>query len=1008
MSPPPATPRYELGDEIARGGQGVVFAARDTLLGRDVAVKALREGVPPGSHAAHRFLDEARITAQLQHPGIPPVHDLGTLADGRPFLAMKLIKGRTLAALLAAGADAGSKPELIPAFEQLCQAVAFAHAHGVVHRDLKPANVMVGAFGEVQVMDWGLAKVVGHRLDAATAADGTTTAPLTDVRSIRGADDATRAGSMIGTPAFMAPEQAIGAVDQIDARTDVFGLGAILCVVLTGKPPYVGGDAESTRQLAARAKLDDAFGRLAGCGADPDLVALCRRCLAPEKADRPADAGVVADAVAALRAAADDRARQADLDRVKAEGERARAEAEAREQRKRRRVQLALAAAVGLLALGGGAFGWWQERQATARRTEADNRDRDERERRARTAGVVAELLDQCAAALRADDTDRAAILLHQAEARAADGGAEELTDRLARCRIDLAVLRDLDVLDHMQWASSNVDLKSIVAAVGPGVRDTSGAFRAAFGRLGAVPGEVLPEEVARRMAASTIRERLIGGLDLWLQALVFESVPWRTVLPDSSGYQFPTRVDAADPVLAVLRVADPDPYRNEIRAESLKTGGGRFGALVRLPDAEVQPPWFVPVMANPYFGRGDDESLRWSRGLLVAAHRRSPGNLRVIAALSNLAGYTTGAWGNAEALTWAEAAVAARPGSAMAHHTLGWGLLRNDDPGGAAAEYREAIRIAPHVGLFHESLAKALGKTGDPRGAVAENREALRLDPTLTHLRFMIGNDLLEAGEVDAAVAEWRDAARAETRPQVRYLLAHSLLRAGDLDGAIDVCRQTVRSGKRSVQVEQMLAEAERVREVLAGRAEPAAPAELDQSARAWAAPLYRRFAQAARLYERAFAADPDLASDLVVQRRYNAACYAARAARGDGVDAPPDPESRAALRRQALAWLRAELSLRRARAGSWNVADRQEAARVLAHWLADPDLAGVRHPFFLTALPAGEAAAWRALWADVRAARDEAQRPPPPPTVAPPPRDVKRPGAPGDAGCASRAANR
>src|SRR5436305_11921046 len=150
----------------------------------------------------------------------------------------------------------------------------------------------------------------------------------------------------------MPPEQAVGAVDQIDERSDVFGLGAILCAVLTGRPPYVGADFESTRQLAARAKLGDAFTRLDACGADPGLVEMCKRCLAAEKADRPADAGEVARAVADLRAAAEERARRAEVDR-------ARAEAEAREQRKRRRVQLALAAALGLLLVGGGAFAWY-------------------------------------------------------------------------------------------------------------------------------------------------------------------------------------------------------------------------------------------------------------------------------------------------------------------------------------------------------------------------------------------------------------------------------------------------------------------------------------------------------------------------------------------------------------------------------------------------------------------------------------------------------------------------
>src|SRR5262249_21307665 len=158
-------------------------------------------------------------------------------------------------------------------------------------------------------------------------------------------------GTVVGTPAFMPPEQATGAVDQVDERSDVFGLGAVLCAILTGQPPYVGADSESTRRLAARARLEDAFARLDGCGAEPAVVALCKRCLSPEKADRPADAGAVAAAVAGLRAEADERARRAEVDRAAAEARaqeeantRRVAEEKAREQRKRRRVQQALAA----------------------------------------------------------------------------------------------------------------------------------------------------------------------------------------------------------------------------------------------------------------------------------------------------------------------------------------------------------------------------------------------------------------------------------------------------------------------------------------------------------------------------------------------------------------------------------------------------------------------------------------------------------------------------------------
>ncbi|MFO0801854.1 MAG: serine/threonine-protein kinase [Gemmataceae bacterium] len=368
--------RYELGDEIASGGQGSVFHAYDRVLNRDVAVKVLRAGFAVDSAPARRFREEARITGQLQHPGIPPIHDLGTLPDSRPFLAMKLIRGRTLAQVLD---EQPVFTQLLPVFEQICQAVAYAHDRHVIHRDLKPANVMVGAFGEVQVMDWGLAKLLGEAApDGATEASsaGDTTAAATEIHSDGDDSSHTRAGSVLGTPAYMPPEQAIGAIDQLDARSDVFGLGAILCVLLTGKPPYVGADSESTRQMAARVKLDDAWSRLDACGAENEWISLCKRCLAPEKADRPKDAAEVAAAVAGLRTAAEARARQAELDRVRIEGELRTAELKATELRRRRRIRLALfgsIALIGVAVAGGGLLVRQQrlEREVQAERARA-------------------------------------------------------------------------------------------------------------------------------------------------------------------------------------------------------------------------------------------------------------------------------------------------------------------------------------------------------------------------------------------------------------------------------------------------------------------------------------------------------------------------------------------------------------------------------------------------------------------------------------------------------------
>ena len=231
--------------EIARGGMGAVLRGRDPDLGRDLALKVLLDQHRDRSDLVDRFVEEAQICGQLQHPGVVPVYELGTLADHRPFFTMKLVKGQTLAALLAERSSPTAElPRFLSIFEAVCQTMAYAHARGVIHRDLKPSNVMVGSFGEVQVMDWGLAKVLpkeGSRRESPRRLRSTRRS-WPRLRS-NGDSDLSQAGSVLGTPAYMAPEQARGETESIDRRADVFALGSILCEILTGSPAFVGGSA---------------------------------------------------------------------------------------------------------------------------------------------------------------------------------------------------------------------------------------------------------------------------------------------------------------------------------------------------------------------------------------------------------------------------------------------------------------------------------------------------------------------------------------------------------------------------------------------------------------------------------------------------------------------------------------------------------------------------------------------------------------------------------------------
>src|SRR5262249_24224105 len=214
---------------------GIVWQAMDLDLDREVAVKLLREEHEISRAVIRRFVTEARIAGRLQHPGIVPVYELGAFSDGRVYLVMKLVTGRSLTDLLRSrGSELGPLPELLQVFERVCQTIAYAHERGVIHRDLTPANIVVGEFDAVQVMDWGIAKVLGaspdpEELSREEARKGETVQDM-----LRGQQ--TREGSVLGTPGYMAPEQAQGRLDQLDERCDVFALGAILFEIVTARP----------------------------------------------------------------------------------------------------------------------------------------------------------------------------------------------------------------------------------------------------------------------------------------------------------------------------------------------------------------------------------------------------------------------------------------------------------------------------------------------------------------------------------------------------------------------------------------------------------------------------------------------------------------------------------------------------------------------------------------------------------------------------------------------------
>jgi hypothetical protein len=285
--------RFQRIRQVNRGGIGCINAARDPVLGRRVAIKVLRPELQGNEAAATKFAEEAQITGQLEHPNIVPIYDLGMDEQG-PFIVMKLIRGQSLGEMIAEARSGPERPEMLPRFVEitmkLCDALSFAHSRGVIHCDLKPENVMVGDFGQVYLMDWGVALLASSRGVAppsSTRPRGRPTElfdPTDDESLVRVASNEGSTSKVWGTPAYMAPEQVSARTEGIDERTDVFGLGGVLHEILTGRPPNDWQKLHGpglNHALDPLPKASDLWKQL-----PPELCRITLKALAPKSDDR--------------------------------------------------------------------------------------------------------------------------------------------------------------------------------------------------------------------------------------------------------------------------------------------------------------------------------------------------------------------------------------------------------------------------------------------------------------------------------------------------------------------------------------------------------------------------------------------------------------------------------------------------------------------------------------------------------------------------------------------------
>jgi serine/threonine-protein kinase len=810
--------RYQLIGEIARGGMGSVFKGRDPDLGRDLAVKVLLDPHCDQSELISRFVEEAQICGQLQHPGVVPVYDLGTLADRRPFFAMKLVKGRTLAALLSGRSSPDDDlPRFLSIFEAICQTMAYAHARGVIHRDLKPSNVMVGRFGEVLVMDWGLAKILpkdGPKSEVTSQPAGETI--VARVGSI-GDADLTELGSALGTPAYMAPEQARGELDAIDRRTDVFALGSILCEILTGEPVFSGSSPIEIVKTARRGATAKALQRLEQCGADDELLALARDCLAADPAYRPPDAGAVAGRMTAYLAGVQERLREAELSRVEAQAHaeeetkrRALAERLAEEERgraeeanrraalegQRRKLQLGLAASLLALTTAGGlgTTYYLQQRQAKAAAVQQIlGRASMLRDLARQHAGdparwqVALAAIDQAERALGGDPLALERIEALRAEVMDGTGAAErdrQLMDRL----VDI---RSAEADDRGGWSTD---------------RTYGDAFREAGLDIAAMSAEEAAERILRRPPevatavaialddwAAVRRDRKKDGVGAAVLSGLASSVDtdtWRRDLRHALDLPNPAaRLAALQQMAKATPFETLGPISLDLLGRALKDEGDPKGSEALLRRAQQVHPgdvWINYDLARALekLARRDDairyytaaRSLRRETAhelahvleakgepaeavaILEDLRQQRPGSGRHLGCLGRALSSQGKAQEAKAVLAAAEAAnreaVRKRPEDALAHASLGFSLYMQGRPDEAEPEYRTAISIQPGNAEFHDTLSELLGKQGKVDKAIAEHQEAIRIQPEFANAYNTLGDILFSVKQNYAAAA--------------------------------------------------------------------------------------------------------------------------------------------------------------------------------------------------------------------------------------------------------------
>jgi serine/threonine-protein kinase len=737
------TERYEVGDILGKGGMGVVHEGFDRLLGRPVAIKLLRGPIADREDLAERFEEEARVAAQLEHPGIVTVYDRGRTSDGRLYLVMRLVRGRDFDELLNSG-SCGLEDRLW-IFERVSRAVGYAHERKVIHRDLKPQNIRLDGAGDPVVMDWGLVKVLrrGAAIDAVEGGD-----EPGDIRTGRAAASGleTQVGAVVGTYGYMAPEQAWGEVDKIDARSDVFALGAILFQIVTGQPLYPGTTREEILGQARWADPARVLEELQRHSVGPDLTRLVRRCLARRPEDRPQNAGEVAGGIRAYIEGA-----------VAA---RAKAEAQAVERRRRRLLAAALA---GVVVLGLAYIGSDLWRRALRNRNAVEILNTAERRLNASEEPSWDEIraeVSQVRPLLPLLGPDGDAGLLRRADAMIA---------RLDHDRRLLTQLADIQMgrTEHRTGRVTEAAYRKVFVDEGIDVDtlDTAGAA----GRV--------------RLRSPAVVAAMTKALDHWalLRRWELRDANWPRLVAlaqdiDHDGWRGSLR--------ATLGEKDPERCRRAILSLAADP------KLADLPSRSIQ------LLGVALVGEGEP---RRAIEVLRAARRRFPGDFWINYNLAWYLDRKVSPRQREEAIRYYTAAQAIRPDSAhqLAHALEDGGRIEE-----AVTILRDLTRRRPRSSHHLACLGGALVAAGDARAAAeafgqaeAAAREAIAREPSSGTAYVDLGIALEGQGAYPAAVAAFRESIRlGPESPEKHHRLANALMRDGHLDQAAAECRAAIK----------------------------------------------------------------------------------------------------------------------------------------------------------------------------------------------------------------------